>query len=118
MPHRPPILKDLIIIAPLERLIPKEMHRRVLHPTDVLLGLDVSQAVGLVPAGGENVEGDLAADGEGQSEAAEFLLDGLDEVGADVVLLVVFFVVVALVVAGVAADGGDVDHAVPKVVLR
>jgi len=34
------------------------------------------------------------------------------------VLLVIFFVFVALVVAGVAADGGDVDHAVPEVVLR
>ncbi len=94
------------------------MYRRVLHPTDVLLGLDMSQAVGLVPAGGEDIEGDLAADGEGQSEVAELLFEGLDELGADVVLLVVFFVCVALVVAGVAADGGDVDHAVPSIALR
>lgn len=112
MPHRPPILKDLIIIAPLERLIPKEMHRRVLHSTNVLLGIDMSQAVSLIPAGGKDIEGDLAADGEGESQAAEFLLEGLDEAGADVVLLIVIFVFVALVVAGVAADGGDVDHAV------
>lgn len=36
----------------------------VLDAGDVLLGLDVLQAVSLVPTGGEDIEGDLAADGE------------------------------------------------------
>ena len=44
---------------------------------------------------------------------AEFLFQGFDEFGADLVLLVVGFVVVPFLCACVTADGGDVDHAVP-----
>ena len=64
MPHRPTILIDLIIIAPLIRLIPKEMNSRILDAANLFFFGQVLQAVGLVPAGGEDVEGDLAADGE------------------------------------------------------
>ena len=64
MPHRPTILIDLIIIAPLIRLIAKEMNSRILDPANLFFFFQVLQAVGLVPAGGEDVEGDLAADGE------------------------------------------------------
>ena len=64
MPHRPTILIDLIIISPLIRLVPKEMNSRVLDPANLFFFFEMLQAVGLVPAGGEDVEGDLAADGE------------------------------------------------------
>lgn len=64
MSHRPLILINLIIIPPLIRLIPEEMNSRILDPADFFFFCQVLQAVGLVPAGGEDVEGDLAADGE------------------------------------------------------
>lgn len=64
MPHRPTILIDLIIISPLVRLIPKEMNSRIIDTADLLFFFKMLQAVCLVPAGGEDVEGDLAADGE------------------------------------------------------
>ena len=64
MSHRPTILIDLIIIAPLIRLIPEKMNSRIIDPRNLFFFLQVLQAVGLVPAGGEDVEGDLAADGE------------------------------------------------------
>ena len=102
------------------------------------------EAVGFVPAGGEDVEGDLAADrvavecngwlvrywgaggwarglGKGhrrqdvrETIVAELFLQGFDELGPDVVLFVVFLVLVSFFDAGVTADGGDVDHAVSR----
>ena len=47
-----------------------------------------------------------------ETKVGEFLAQGFDEFGADLVLLVVFFEVVTFLDAGVTADGGDVDHAV------
>ena len=64
MPHRPTILIDLIIIAPLIRLIAKEMNSRVIDAGDLFFVFQMLEAVGFVPAGGEDVEGDLAAYGE------------------------------------------------------
>ena len=56
---------DLVVVAALEGLVAEEVDRRVVHAAGPLgLVLDVLQAVRLVPAGGEDVEGDLAADGE------------------------------------------------------
>lgn len=46
-----------------------------------------------------------------ETEIREFFLEGFDEFGTDLVLLVVFFVFVSLLDAGVTANGGDVDHA-------
>lgn len=76
---RPGVLIDLVVVPALEGLVAEEVDRRVGNPSRLLgLVLEVFQAVGLVPAGGEDVEGDLAADGEavwrkrgeGQSMAA------------------------------------------------
>ena len=47
-----------------------------------------------------------------KTKVGEFLAQGFDEFGADLVLFVVFFEVVTFLDAGVTADGGDVDHAV------
>jgi hypothetical protein len=59
------VVEDLVVVAALERLVSEEMD--VLVGDSVgLLGLvfKVGEAVGLVPAGGEDVEGDLTADRE------------------------------------------------------
>ena len=72
---RPWVLKDLIVIAALVGLVAEEVDGAVLDAADLLLGFDVLQAVGLVPASGEDVEGDLAADGVA---AWEILLAGTD----------------------------------------
>lgn len=59
------VAEDLVVVAALERLVSEEMDVLVGDSVGLLgLVLEVVQAVGLVPAGGEDVEGDLAADGE------------------------------------------------------
>lgn len=57
------VRKDLIIIAAGEALVAEEVDCLVVDAGDVLLGLDVLQAVSLVPTSGEDIEGDLAANG-------------------------------------------------------
>lgn len=68
MPHRPRIRINLPVIAALEGLVAEEMDCLVPDAGAALggvgLGFDVAEAVRLVPAGGEDVEGDLPADGE------------------------------------------------------
>jgi hypothetical protein len=61
--HGARILENLVVVAALVRLVAEEMDGAVLDAADLLLGFHVLQAVRLVPAGGEDVEGDLAADG-------------------------------------------------------
>jgi len=68
MPHGPLILMNLIIIAAFVRLVAEEVNRRVLDTADFFFFVEVLQAVGFVPAGGEDVEGDLAADGVAMGE--------------------------------------------------
>ena len=63
MSYRAWILKDLVIVAALVCLVAKEVDLRVLNARDIIFIGQVLQAVGLVPAGGEDVEGDLSADG-------------------------------------------------------
>ena len=73
MPHRPAILIDLVIITPLIRLIAKEVNSRVIDAADLLFIFDMLQAICLVPASGEDVEGDLAANGKSISKAGEWV---------------------------------------------
>lgn len=49
--------------------------------------LDVTKSICLVPPSGEHVEGDLASNGESESVIPKFLLEGLDELLANLVLL-------------------------------
>lgn len=115
MSNSPGVLVDLEIIAALERLITEEVHRGISNTARLLgLALQVLQAVRLVPAGGEDVEGDLAADAEGQAQVAEALAQLLDELLADLVLLVVDLVVDALLNAGIPANRRYIDHAVAE----
>lgn len=62
MSRRPAILIDLTVVAAFGRLVAEEMDGRVVDPREGLLRREMLQAVCLVPAGGEDVEGDLAAD--------------------------------------------------------
>lgn len=64
MSNRALIHENLIIISTLGRLVAEEVDGRVVCAGDVLLGRDVLQTERLVPARGEDVKGDLAADGE------------------------------------------------------
>lgn len=57
------VLEDLVVVAALVGLVAEEVDGAVLDAADLVLGFDVLQAVGLVPASGEDVKGDLAADG-------------------------------------------------------
>lgn len=56
------VLENLVVVAALVSLVAEEVDLAVLDASDLLLGLDVLQAVGLVPAGREDVKGDLSAD--------------------------------------------------------
>lgn len=49
-----------------------------------------------------------------EAKVGKFLFESCDELGADSVLLVILLVVVALLEAGIAADWGDVDHAISE----
>lgn len=60
MPNCPRIGIDLVIITSGERLVPEEMNSLVFNARDIFFGFNMAQAVGLVPAGWENVERDLA----------------------------------------------------------
>lgn len=59
------ILVDFVVVATLGRLVAEEVNVVVGDAVGLLgLGLEVLEAVCLVPAGGEDVKGDLSADGE------------------------------------------------------
>lgn len=60
--NRPKVSVDLVIIASDKALVTEEVNVLVLGARDVLLSLDVLQAVSLVPAGRENVKRDLTTD--------------------------------------------------------
>lgn len=109
------VLKDLVVVTALERLVTKEVHSGI-GDTARLLGLvlQVLQAVRLVPAGGEDIKGNLAADAEGEAQVTEALAQLLNKSLANFVLLVVDLVVNALLNAGVPTDRRDVDHAVAE----
>lgn len=55
------IIVDLVVVSTLEGLITEEMNMLVVESTESLLGFNMSEAVGLVPACWEHIEGDLAA---------------------------------------------------------
>jgi CheY-like chemotaxis protein len=58
------ILVDLVVVAALERLVAKEVDLVELDTVwQLCVGLDVLQAICLVPTCWEDVEGDLTADG-------------------------------------------------------
>lgn len=63
MADGPGVTVDFVVVASGEGLVTEEVDRLVLDTGDVLLGLDMLQTIGFVPASGENVERDLTTDG-------------------------------------------------------
>jgi hypothetical protein len=62
------VCEDLIVVAAWGGLVTEEVDVLVGDAPGLLgLGLEVLEAVGLIPPGGEDVEGDLAANGEAAS---------------------------------------------------
>jgi hypothetical protein len=112
--NRPLIAVDLPVVPTGVCLVAIEMDLVVDGATPCLLIRNVLEAVRLVPARGEHVKRDLAADRVCEAEVGERLLELCDHGWADVVLDIVGLVVVALLDRGVTADGGDVDHAVAE----
>jgi hypothetical protein len=112
---RPWIGVDLPIVSALICLVPEEVDGCVFDAIRPFsFSLDVIEAVCLVPALGEDVEADLSANRICETEVRECFLELGNHLGADIMLDVVLVVVVALLDAGVTANGGDVDHAVAE----
>lgn len=61
MSYGPFIFKDLVVIAAFVSLVAKKVDSRVFDAGEVFLRLKVFEAVGLVPAGREDIEGYLAS---------------------------------------------------------
>ena len=58
------VVVDFIVVSALICLVAEEVNRCIRHTAGLLgLVLEVLKAVGLVPAGREDVEGNLATDG-------------------------------------------------------
>lgn len=114
MSNCPAILVDLIVIAPFVRLVSKEMNRFVVYARDFLLVLEMLQTVRLIPSGREDVERDLATDGECKTEIRELFLQGRHEFFTYLVLLVEFVKFVPFLDSCISAYGRDVDHAIPE----
>jgi hypothetical protein len=87
------------------RLVTEEVDLVVHHATPFFLVRNVLQAVCLVPASRENVEGDLSANRVCEAKVGECFLELRDHGGSDVVLDVVGLVVIALLDRRVTADG-------------
>lgn len=62
----------------------------------IVVLLDELKAKGLVPANRENIEGDLATNGELKVQVSELLLQSSDEIFTDVCCPVVLFEVITL----------------------
>lgn len=60
----PLVAKDLVVVAALKGLVTKEVDVLVSDTAVSGVVLEVLEAVGLVPTSGEDVEGDLTANGE------------------------------------------------------
>lgn len=102
------VLVDLVIIATHHGLVAKEM-----DGLEAFV-LDVPQAVGLIPARGENIKGDLSADGEGQAYVGEGLLELLHKGLAHLVDGIIPVKFIPLFLGAIPANGGNVDHSIAE----
>lgn len=59
----PLVLVNLVVVTAFVGLVAEKVNSRVVYAGNVLLRRQVLETVGLVPAGGEDVEGNLPADG-------------------------------------------------------
>lgn len=102
------VLVNFVVVTALVGLVTKEVN--VLE----VLALNVSQAVSLVPASGEDIKGDLTTNGVSQAVVGELLLEGLDHGSTDLVGKIELLKLVTLSGGGVTANGGNIDHAVSE----
>ena len=99
--------EDLVVVAPLKRLVPPEVNL-------VVAALDELQAEGLVPALREHVERDLAADGEPEVEVGELATQPLHHGLPHTRLLVKLLKSVSLGLRAISPNGTHVDHAITE----
>jgi hypothetical protein len=136
--HGARVLKNLVIVAAFVRLVAEEVDGAVLDAADLLLGFHVLQAVRLVPARGEDVEGDLAADGVTvtwnslanvvaqwnsrferwwhirKPQIRELLPHSLHKLLANLMLKIELLILVALLDCRIPANRAHVDHAIAE----
>lgn len=56
------ISEDLVVITTREGFVTEEVDGLVFNARNIFLGLDVPQAVGLIPSSGKDIKGNLPAD--------------------------------------------------------
>lgn len=61
MTRSPRITVDFVVVSALKGLVAEEVDLGVLDSAQGLFGLDMAEAVSLIPASWEDIEGDLAA---------------------------------------------------------
>lgn len=125
--------EDFVVVATRVGLVTKEVDVLVFDAAVLGVFFKVAEAVGLVPASGEDVEGDLTANGEAienqavsncwrqslgyysrQAKVAKLLAQDRNKGLTDLGGLVVGLEVMTLLVAGVTANRADVHHAVAE----
>jgi hypothetical protein len=135
------VIVDLIIISALESLVAEEVNRRIRHTPRLLpLVLEMLQAIRLIPPSGEDIEGDLPADGisthiiairsspcvqirggtwvakdnSREPQVGKLLLQLLDKLLPHPMFLVVLLIRIPLLHARIPAHGAHVNHAIPE----
>lgn len=109
------VLVDFVVVAALGRLVAEKVNVLVGDAVGLLgLVFEVLEAVRLVPAGREDVKRDLASNGECQAPVPKLFLEHRHKLFAHLGLFIILLEFVALLVARVAADGANIDHAVAK----
>ena len=99
------VLVDFVIVATLVALVTIEVDL-------VVLLLNILEAEGLVPALGEDIERDLATNGELQVEVGELRTESSDESISDLGGLIEVLESITLLSGAVSADGRNVHHTV------
>lgn len=132
------VLVDLVVVAALVGLVAEEVDGGVLDAIWLLgIGLEVLEAVGLVPAGWEDVEGDLTADGVAvllllelgrmrcewrgvlrQANIRKLLAEHIHKRLADLVLQIVLLVLIPLLRTRITPNGANIDHPIPELDKR
>jgi len=91
-----------VVVASFLRLVPKKV--------DLLVVLEVSEAVSLVPTRWKHIEADLSPYRVFESVVRELLLEGADECLPNAVMVVILFELVPLLLGTVAAYRRDIDE--------
>ena len=142
MPNRPLVAEDLVVIAALVRLVAEEVDGSVVDALRTgLLRLDVLQAVCFVPALGEDVEADLAADrvaanvgdvsaglrvkqrrrawpNSRQTQIRKLLLDRLNKRLPNPMLQVKLLILHPLLHTRIPANRTNINHPIPELHKR